>query len=73
MWKNVVEPVRSLMTIWRMRISSRITKATDTLSEYVIPVAFPQQQWLYERAWVLGYTYIACVVVLELRQVTKRR
>jgi hypothetical protein len=31
----------------------------------VILVAFPQQQWLHERASMLRYTYIACLVFLE--------
>jgi hypothetical protein len=39
-----------------------ITKATDTHSEYVILIALPRQQWLRERASVLRYTYIACLV-----------
>jgi hypothetical protein len=30
-----------------------ITKATDTHSEYVIVIAFPQQQWLGESARLL--------------------
>jgi hypothetical protein len=29
-------------------------------------IAFPQQQWLRERTWVLRYTYIACLVCLFL-------
>ena len=47
------------MTIWRMRIACWIIKATDTLSEHIILVliAFPQQQWLHERALLLRYTY----------------
>ena len=44
------------MTIWSMRIACWIPKATNTLSEYVIPIAFPLQQWLHERASVLRYT-----------------
>ena len=36
--------------IWRMRRSFWIIKATDTLSKYVILIAFPLQQWLHERA-----------------------
>jgi hypothetical protein len=36
-----------------MRFISWITKATDTHSEYVILVAFPQQQWLRERSSIL--------------------
>ena len=30
--------------------------------EYVILIAFGQQQWLHERAPMLCYTYIACIV-----------
>ena len=47
------------MTIWRMRITCWIFKATNTLSEYVTLNAFPLQQWLNERVSVLLYTYIA--------------
>ena len=45
MWKNTVEPNRPNMTICRMRIAFRITKATNTHSEYLIPTAFTLQQW----------------------------
>ena len=64
MGTNIVVPKRAQMTIWRMRISRWIPKATDTHSEYVILTAFPQQQCLYGRASMLRYTYIACVVLL---------
>lgn len=37
-------------TIQRMRIAYCITKATDTLSEYVILIAFSQQKLFRERA-----------------------
>jgi hypothetical protein len=47
--------------IRRMRYSCWITKATDT--EYVIRIAFARQHWLSERASVLRYTYIACLVI----------
>ena len=33
-----------------------------THSEYVTVFAFPVQQWWLERASVLRYTYIACLV-----------
>jgi len=56
-WKNIVEPDRPHMTIWRIHIASWMTKATNTLSEYVICIAFPLQQWLQERASMLHYTY----------------
>jgi hypothetical protein len=32
-------------TIWHMRIACWIPKATNTLSEYVIVIAFVLQQW----------------------------
>jgi hypothetical protein len=47
--------------IRRMRIACWIPKATDTHSEYVL-ITFPLQRWLYERASMLRYAYIACVV-----------
>jgi len=62
MWKNIVEPGRAQITIWRMRIAYWIPKTTDTHSEYVILIAFPLQQWLHERAQLLRYTYIVCLV-----------
>jgi len=31
-------------------------------SEYVTFIVFPLQQWLHERAAMLRYTYIACLV-----------
>ena len=36
MWKNIVERGRLQMTIWRMRVAFKVTKATNTHSEYVI-------------------------------------
>jgi len=54
MWKNIVEPDSSRMTIWRMHISRRIPRATNTQSQHVIHIAFPLQHWLHER-----YMYIA--------------
>jgi hypothetical protein len=38
------------------------TKATDKHSEYVIVIAFPLQQWLYESSLLLRYTNIAYLV-----------
>ena len=47
MWINIVEPERPQMTIWRMRIACRITKAKNTHTEYVILIACTLQQWLH--------------------------
>jgi hypothetical protein len=44
--------------IRRMRSACCIIKATDTHSEYVILIAFPQRQCLHESASVLLLSYI---------------
>jgi len=38
MWKNIVEPDRLQMTVWRMCISCWIPVATDTPSKHLILV-----------------------------------
>ena len=52
----------------RMRFPCWIIKATNTHSEYVIRIAFPQWQWLLERASVLHYTYIVFLVKICIVQ-----
>jgi hypothetical protein len=49
--------------IRRMRFACWITKATDTHSEYVLLIALTWQQLLRERASMLRYSYIACIVL----------
>jgi len=44
MWKDIVEPDRSQMTVWRMGISRWAPKATNTHSDKVILIAFPREQ-----------------------------
>ena len=63
MWKNVLELDRPQIKIWRTRIACWIPKATNTLLEYVILIAFPLQQWLHERASILRYAYINCLIL----------
>ena len=41
MWENVVEPSRPQITTWRTHILRWVPKATNTLSEYEILIAFP--------------------------------
>jgi len=41
MWKNMVEPDRPQVTIWRMNFAGWIHKATNTHSEYVVLITFP--------------------------------
>jgi hypothetical protein len=49
-----------------MPIACWIPKATNTDLKYVIIIASPLQKWLSERASILRYTYIACIVHLYL-------
>jgi hypothetical protein len=67
MCKYCVYPDRPQMTIWITYIARRITNATNTPSELVILIAFPLQQWLHERASILSYMYIACLVNLDTK------
>jgi len=50
----------------RMRFACWITKATDTNSEYVILITFPQQKLLRERALILRLYmhHLSCYVFL---------
>ena len=57
-----MEPGKTKVTIWRMRIACYIPKAANTHSEYVTLTAFPLQQWLHEGAFMLRYTYTACYI-----------
>jgi hypothetical protein len=65
MWKSIRESVRPQMTIWRMHITCWIPKATNTHTGCLMLIAFTLQQWLHERASMLRYTYIACLVFLH--------
>jgi hypothetical protein len=51
------------MTIWRMRITCWVPKATNTHAEYVILIAFPLQHWLHERGSVLRHMYSSSLVI----------
>ena len=60
--KNIVERDRVQVAIWQMPIACWIPKAKNTHSQYVIPIAFPIQKLLHERASISSYTYIVCLV-----------
>jgi len=47
-----------------MRSSRWQPKATNTHTGFVILISFPLQPWLNERAFMLRYTFIACLVGL---------
>ena len=59
--KNIIDPDRPQMTLWRMRIARWVPKA----NKYTLRIRntdFLQQQWLHERASRLRYVYISCLV-----------
>ena len=49
--------------IRRVCIACWIPKARNTHSEYVIPITFPLQQILHERASLLRCTCIVCLLI----------
>jgi hypothetical protein len=71
MSKNLVEPQKFKTTIRRMRVACLIIKATRAQAyafathsqKCVIRTVFLLEQWLRERASLLGYTYITPLVV----------
>jgi hypothetical protein len=70
LWDNVKKYGRASQAtdgsiIRRMLFACRITKATDTHSEYVVLVALPQQQWVRERSSILRL-YSQCLSYLWL-------
>jgi len=74
MWKMLIARGRPQVTIWRIRITCWIPKATDTPSEYVI-IAFSLQQWVIERVNIrLYFTYTAYLVIsVDKSDVSKTR
>jgi hypothetical protein len=61
-WKNFVELGRPHMTVWRIRISRWIPKATNIQSENIKLIAFLLQQWLQEGASMLRYGETSSIV-----------
>ena len=61
MFNNVYSENRAVYEkMWKKYGTAR--QATDMRSEHVIRIAFSWQYWLRERASMLRYTYIACLV-----------
>jgi hypothetical protein len=52
------------MTVWR--IASWLPKVTNTYSEHAILTAFPRQKYICERASVVLFKYISCLVKTPL-------
>jgi len=66
MWKNIVEPDRSQMTIWRMRIACWIPKATNTHSDYIINICCICTVTIVARAVLIAMLYVHCYVICTL-------
>ena len=60
--RNIVEPERAQITIWNMLITCLVPKATNTHPSHVKLIPFPLQQLLHERASILRYMYVDCLV-----------
>jgi hypothetical protein len=69
--KNMLQSDRPhVTTIRRMHVVCWIDKATNTHSEYVIPVASPLQEGLHELASILHLSLLIYVVPLAQQQAT---
>jgi len=72
MWKNIVEPGRPKITIWRMGILCLIPKVTHILSDYAIIIAFrcnisftnAPQSYVIRKLPIL-YSLVFCVTDLN--------
>jgi len=65
--KYCVELGRQQMAVWCMRTACWIPKVTNSHSQYAILITFPLRQWLHERASMLRYTHIGCIVITETK------
>jgi hypothetical protein len=72
MWKYIVERGRPQMTTWRTHVPSRIPKATNIHSEYVLLIDFLLQQWFFFSVklyghclswWIIKWEWFLCCVV----------
>jgi len=65
LWDNVekfciARQVTDDNIIWYMHFACWVTKDTDTHCEYVIPIAYPWQEWLCKHSWML-HLYEPCL------------
>ena len=64
MWKNIIEPGRLQMTIWRMRIACCIPTYTNTHLEYVILFYHYNNDWTNAPKYYAVHTCIAYLVFI---------
>jgi hypothetical protein len=65
--KNIVEPDRPQMTMWRIRIACWIHRATNAPSEYVIPLLNGNNIEAYASQHYCIRTYFACLLYFIYR------
>ena len=61
---NIARQAPDVYTIRCVRIACRMIKVTDIHSEFVMPIAFPLQQWLHEPTQLLPEFVIPIVFPL---------
>jgi hypothetical protein len=63
LWENMAEPDKPQITIWRMRVACRMTKAINAHSELVIRIAFSSPKIVTRtRPYVTLYVYcLSCI------------
>jgi hypothetical protein len=64
-WKNIVGQVMPQIDDRMEHAYCSLVETSNTHSEYVILISFPLQQWLHERASMLRYAYVICLVTLS--------
>jgi len=64
--ENAAEPGRSQMTLWRMHIACRMTKATYTHPEYVVFIAFRTTVVMRTVSTYIAYLVSLCTSILLL-------
>jgi len=69
MWKNIIGWDGIQMTIWLIHVACWITKAINTLSEYVIIIAFPPQRKL-QAPFTLYVHCLSCYILPNFLIVT---
>ena len=65
---NKPEKLLQLVSWFSWMYDDAGTKATNTHLEYIIPIAFPLQEWLCKRSSMLRYAYIAFFFFLSKRR-----
>ena len=69
MWENIVEPDRPQMTIWRMRMSRYVPKATNTHTHTICNTHCFSTATMIARTHLSVTSYVHCLSFYIMRQV----